>query len=179
MSSWQTTSTKVVYENPWMSVNEDTVVMPNGRPGLYGVVSSKSPSVFVVPVDDEGNTYLIQQEHYTTREMQWQCVGGRTDDEPVEVAAKRELLEEAGLHAKSITVLSAGNTAAGMTTFHTTICLANGLTVDKSQFDAGEINDIKKLPLAEAKVMIMRGELTETESIAALLLAIAYLEERK
>lgn len=179
MSTWQTTSSEIVYENPWIIVKQDKVVTPSGKPGLYGVVTSKSDAVFVVPVDDEGNTYIVQQEHYPTREMAWQCVAGRTDGEPPEVAAKRELLEEAGLKAEKITILSKARTASGLTTFRTTICLAQGLTADTSVFDADEIHAVQKIPLASIKPMIQSGELCNTESMAAFLTAIAFLEHQQ
>lgn len=178
MSGWKTKTSKVVYENPWMIVREDEIVMPNGKDGLYGMVESKTPGVFVVPIDNEGNTYIVRQQHYTTREMTWQCVAGRTDGEAVEVAAKRELLEEAGIRADSIKILSKARTAEGMTTFQSTICLATNLTPDTSYFDSGEIAEVKKVPLADAKEMIMRGEIANTESIAAFLFTIAYLDKQ-
>jgi 8-oxo-dGTP pyrophosphatase MutT (NUDIX family) len=168
-----------VYENPWIFVHEDTVVSPDGKDGLYGVVESKSESVFVVPLDDDNNTYIVQQEHYTTRELAWQCVAGRTDGEPIEVAARRELLEEAGLEASSITVLAHARTASGISTFKSNICLARGLKSNMSFFDKGEITAIKKIPLATAQEMILNGEIAATESIAAFLLAMTYLEKEK
>lgn len=179
MSSWQTKSSKIVYENPWLIVHEDQVVMPDGREGMYGFVESKSAGVFVVPIDDDGNTYIIRQEHYTTREMAWQCVAGRTDGEAPEVAAKRELLEEAGVRANSIEILVNARTATGMTSFKSTICIARDLEADASRFDKGEIADVKKVSLAEVKEMIFRGEINATESIATFLLAMAYLEKNK
>lgn len=180
MSLWKTKSSKIVYENPWLRVREDEVIMPNGKNGSYGVVESKSDAVYVVPVDKEGNTYLIQQEHYTTRELAWQCVAGRTDGEPAEIAAKRELLEEAGLRAESISILSKAKVATGMTTFRGTICLAHDLIEDTSVLDKGEgISEIKKVPLKRVKEMIFNGEITTTECIAAFLLAITYLKEKE
>lgn len=179
MGSWQTKSSKIVYENPWLKVREDQIVRPNGQDGLYGVVESKSDAVFVVPIDDEGNVYIVQQEHYTTRELAWQCVAGRTDGEPPEVAAKRELLEEAGLEASEITVLSRARTASGVTTFKTAICLARHLTPNNNHIDEEEdITAIRKFPIADIKQMIFDGEIANTESIAALLLAFAYLDKQ-
>lgn len=180
LSSWQTKSSKTVYENPWMIVREDQVVTPSGKDGIQGVVESKSAGVYVVPIDNEGYTYIVRQEHYTTREMAWQCVAGRTDGEPAEVAAKRELLEEAGLRANSITVLLPGaRTASGMTTFESAVCLARDLTPDTTYFDADEISEVKRISLADVKEMIMRQEITNTESIAALFLAITYLDKEE
>lgn len=179
MGSWQTKSSKIVYENPWLKVREDQIIRPNGQDGLYGVVESKSDAVFAVPVDDEGNVYIVQQEHYTTRELAWQCVAGRTDSEPPEVAAKRELLEEAGLDAGEIITLSRARTAAGMTTFKTSICLARQLTPNADHIDEEEdIAAIRKFPISTIKNMIFSGEIANTESIAALLLAFAYLDRQ-
>jgi len=178
LKSWQTKSSKIVYENPWLFVREDEVINPNGKDGLYGVVESKSDGVFVVPVDTEGNSYIIKQEHYTTREMAWQCVAGRTDGEAAEVAARRELLEEAGLRAKTIIPLSVVRSASGIATFRGTICLARDLEADAHFIDKDEgIAEIKKLPLSLIKEMIMTGEIVATESIAAFFMAIAYLEK--
>jgi len=179
MGTWQTKDSKIVYENPWLKVREDRIIRPSGQDGLYGVVESKSDAVFVVPVDDEGNVYIVQQEHYTTRELAWQCVAGRTDGEPPEVAARRELLEEAGLEAGQITVLSKARTAAGMTTFKTSICLARSLAPNNNHIDEEEdIAAIRKFSIATIKQMIFDGEIANTESIAALLLAFAYLDRQ-
>ena len=179
MSSWQTKSSRKVYENPWIIVKEDEVIMPNGKDGLFGVVSSKSDAVFVIPVDSQGNTYLVQQERYTTQELAWQVVAGRVDEgETEEAAAKRELLEEAGLEAQKVTLLSKARTAIGITTFRSTVLLAEDLIENTASFDASEIQAIKKLPLDSALDMIRTGEIATTESIAALFLAKDYLVHR-
>ena len=179
MSEWHTKSSKIVYENQWMTVREDEVIMPDGKDGMYGVVSSKSDSVFVIPVDDSNNTYIVQQEHYTTRELAWQCIAGRTDGEPAEIAAGRELLEEGGLRAEKITIMSEARTASGMTTFRSFLCLAEGLTEDVSKFDSGEIKQVKKVPLELIPELILKGEVATTESIGALLLAVEFLKQRR
>lgn len=180
MGTWQTKSSTVVYENPWLFVREDQIVRPSGQDGTYGVVESKSDAVFVVPVDDEGNAYIIQQEHYTTRELAWQCVAGRTDGEQPEVAARRELLEEAGLDAEEIIILSKARTATGITTFRTTLCLARGLSSNQQHLDEEEdIKTIRKFPISTIQEMILTGKIANTESIAALLLAFNYLKREE
>ena len=35
---WSTLTSRAVYENPWIRVREDSVVRPDGTPGVYGVV---------------------------------------------------------------------------------------------------------------------------------------------
>jgi 8-oxo-dGTP pyrophosphatase MutT (NUDIX family) len=180
MNSWKTKSSKIVYENPWMIVREDEVVMPNGKDGMYGYVKSKSDAVFVLPVDNEGNTYIIQQEHYTVGRTVWQFVGGRTDNQPPELAAQRELREETGLHAESITILSTSQVAMGMTTFKGSFCLARDITANDDQLDPEEgILEVKKLSFNEIEEKILTGEIANVESIALFFLAKAYLEKEK
>jgi len=178
LSSWHTKSSKIVYENPFMIVHEDQVLLPNGKPGLYGYIDSKSDSVYVVPVDDEGNTYIIQQERYTLKQKTWECVAGRTDGQAVEIAAKRELLEETGLQANSLTVLGDVQVANGISTFKSTFCIARNLTKLSSTFDQEDgILAIRKLPLASIPDKILAGDITCSQSIAAFFMAIAYLNK--
>src|SRR6516162_2762803 len=35
---WRRLSRRVAYENPWICVNEDQVIRPDGKNGIYGVV---------------------------------------------------------------------------------------------------------------------------------------------
>jgi 8-oxo-dGTP pyrophosphatase MutT (NUDIX family) len=180
MSGWKTMSSKVVYDNPWMTVYEDQVVMPNGEDGTYGFVSSKSDGVFVIPIDDQGNTYILSQEHYTARRPMWQFVGGRTDNQAMEVAAKRELLEEMAMDARTITPLATLQSSVGLTTFKITYSLARGITHSQVATDPEEgILEIKKVSFSEVEEMIMAGEIESAESIALFHLAKTYLEHQK
>jgi 8-oxo-dGTP pyrophosphatase MutT (NUDIX family) len=180
MARWQTKSSSIVHKTPWIIVHNDEVIQPDGTDSQYTYIEGTSNSVFVVPVDDEGNTYIVQQERYTSKSFVWECVAGRTDDEPIEVAAKRELLEETGLSARSITNLLTFNTACSVSALKTTLCLAQDLEKVTDRLDEVDgITACKKLPLSEVKRMIMDKEITCSESIAAFLFTINYLEEIK
>ena len=179
MSSWQTKSSKIVYENPFIIVHEDQVVKPDGSDGIYGYIDSKSPSITIIPVDEEGNTWIVRQERYTLKRLTWESVAGRTDNQPIVHAAKRELLEETGLKAETIDIIGELHTANGLTTFATTLCIARGLTQVSHDLDQEDgIVQAKKLPLKEIPEMILSGEMTDTQSIAGFFMAIAYLENK-
>jgi 8-oxo-dGTP pyrophosphatase MutT (NUDIX family) len=178
MADWKTLSTRVAYENPWMFVREDTAINPGGKEVIYGVIESKSDSVYIVPIDEAGNTYLTLQHRYPIDQDSWECVAGRTDGQPVEQAAKRELLEEAGLSADVITPIGEVQIANGIATFKSTFCIARGLkrTTDKLDEEDG-ILETKKLSLADVEAKILAGEITCAQSIAAFLMTKAYLEK--
>jgi 8-oxo-dGDP phosphatase len=96
----KTLSSRVVYENPWMSVREDAIERPDGSPGIYSVVDKGNYAV-VVPYENDG-FWMVEQYRYPVGERSWEFPMGTYPDrrmgEPLELA-KRELLEETGFSA--------------------------------------------------------------------------------
>jgi 8-oxo-dGTP pyrophosphatase MutT (NUDIX family) len=178
--SWKTKSSKIVYENPFIVVHEDQVVKPDGTDGIYGYMDSKSPSITLVPIDDEGNTWIVQQERYTLKRTTWEAVAGRTDNQPIEYAARRELLEETGLKAEFIDIIGELNVSNGLTTFTTSVCLARGLTHITNDLDQEDgILAAEKVPLDQISDMVLSGRITDAQSIASFFMAIAYIEKEE
>jgi len=95
---WRRVSRRVAYENPWIVINHDEVIRPDGRPGIYGVVHFVHRAIGVAPLDTERDAVLlVGQFRYALDRYSWEIPegGGRFDEEP-EVAARRELVEETG-----------------------------------------------------------------------------------
>ncbi len=106
VNPWTTLSCRQAYENPWITVREDQVIRPDGQPGIYGVVQFKHIAVGVLPVDDQGNIYLVGQYRYTLNAYSWEIPeGGGPAGEAPEDTARRELREETGLEAGTIELL--------------------------------------------------------------------------
>lgn len=178
MNHWQTKSSDIKYDNPWMTVCEDQVIKPNGSDGIYGVVHFKSPAVFVVPVDADGNTYLVLQERYAVGEESWEIPAGATDGQPYDVAAKRELLEEAGVTAQTITKIIESRTMNGCTDHLAIICLATNIEKVTERLDEDDgILEARKVPLTDVRDMILRGEIKDGFTIQAVLAALVYIEK--
>ena len=81
INPWTTLSTCEVYDNKWIRVREDQVINPSGGRGIYGVVEYKNRAVGVVPVDDQGFTWLVGQYRYTHHRYEWEIPEG---PEPVD-----------------------------------------------------------------------------------------------
>lgn len=178
MKNWKTLSSREIYRNQWLSLREDKVIRPDGKEGIYSVISGAYPGVFIVPVDSEGNTYLVLQERYTTQNESWEVVAGGSDGEEYEIAARRELLEESGLEAENLTKILECYPLNGSSDHRALIYIATGLTKVTDQLDEIDgIMSVRKVPLIETKQMILRGEITDGLTITALLTALAYLEE--
>ncbi len=58
---WKTLTSRTVYDNPWIRVDEHDVINPSGGKSLYGKVSFKNKAIGIIPIDDEGNTWLVGQ----------------------------------------------------------------------------------------------------------------------
>ncbi len=51
--SWEKLSSKIVYDNPWITVFEDKVTNPGGGSSDYGVVHFKNTAVAILPLDHQ------------------------------------------------------------------------------------------------------------------------------
>ena len=49
---WTTLATTIIYTNSWLRLREDTVIRPDGREGIYGVVEMPPASVGIVALND-------------------------------------------------------------------------------------------------------------------------------
>ena len=66
----ETIGTRIVYENRWMRVREDAIRRRDGSSGIHGVVE-KPDFVAIVPVEDDGRLYLVQQFRYPVQGRYW------------------------------------------------------------------------------------------------------------
>ena len=173
---WTTTATRTAYENPWIRVREDRVVHPDGRPGLYGVVEVRSPAVFVVPVTAADEVVLVLVDRYTTGRATPEVPAGGSDGEDLLAAAQRELREETGLAAATWRPLGAVDSLNGVAAAPGQVWLATDLTeVGGRETEAEGITEVRRVPWAELVAMIGRGEVTDNETLGALMLAVVAL----
>ncbi len=176
---WKCKSTQLIYENPWIRLDEDQVIRPNGTEGIYGRIHFKNKAIGIIPLDEAGNTWLVGQYRYTLNQYSWEIpMGGVPLNENTLEGAQRELKEETGLSATRWTELLKIHTSNSVTDEFGFVFLAEGLTQGQEEWDETEDLSIRKLPLAEAIRMVMHGEITDSISIAGLL-KLSLLKEIK
>lgn len=167
---WKKLTSKVVYENDWMSVCEDRVINPGGGENLYGHVRFKNVAVAIIAVDDNDCTWLVGQDRYTLGEYSWELpMGGAPVGEEALDAAKRELQEETGLSAELWREMMRLHLSNSITDELGIVFLAKHLSPGPTAFEETEDLTIRKLPVDEAIQMAMTGGITDAVSVAALL----------
>ena len=169
VGGWKQLSVEEVYENPWIKITHEEVQTPSGTPGIYGVVHFKNRAVGVIPIDEEGNTWLVRQSRYTLDCFTWEIPeGGAPYGESMLEAAKRELEEETGLLAGQWRELMTLHQSNSVSDEMAKLYVARNLSQGIQQLEATEDITLKKMPIKEAIAMVKSGEITDALSVAGL-----------
>lgn len=166
---WQTRSSRVVYQNPWIRVDEDQVQLPDGRTTLYGVVRC-GECVGVLPFLDAETVVLIRQYRYVARGVYWEMpTGGVHPGEGLEAAAQRELGEEIGYRAARLTPLVSYHTSKSVLDETAHLFYGEALTPVVTPGDATEFIEVRPVPFAQALRMVESGEVKDSMTVIAIL----------
>ncbi len=177
---WTTLSTKEVYQNPWIRVREDRVLNPGGGEGIYGVVSMRNKAIGIIPIDDEGYTYLVGQYRYALNEYSWEIpMGGGLIENDILESAKRELKEETGFTAAKWTNIARLHTSNSVTDEEGFVFLAQELTSGETAFEETEELHIRRVKFSEAVHMAMNNQITDAISVAGILKAALLLQQQQ
>lgn len=167
---------KIVYKNPWIEVKEEQVVAENGEEKVFGTVDN-GEGVIIVAVNEENEIYLIKEYYYVLGEYGIQTpAGGIEKGETPLDAAKKELLEEAGVTASIWISLGKVNplTMIIKSPVHLFLALET-----EEQVNIEKDIEVIKIPLDSAYRMVIDGEITLAPSCLGIIKAKAYLENQK
>ena len=173
-----TVETETIFQGRILNLRVDTVRVSGGRLTTREI-AEHSPSVCVVPIDDDGNVVMVKQYRKPIESDLLEVVaGGVEDGETAEDAALRELQEEIGFTAGKIQHLSSSWVAPGWCTELMHIYLATELSPATLPPDYDENISVVKVPFQRVPDLIESGEIQDLKSIASLLLARWTLDSR-
>ncbi len=167
---WIVKSKKIVYDNAWVQIQHHEVINPSGGDGIYGVVHLKNYAIGIIPIDENGYTWLVGQYRYPLDVYSWELPegGGPLEDDPLE-SAKRELREEVGITANKWTKIMDIHTSNSITDELGFVYVAQDLTFGETEHEEVEEIVIRKVHFNELVDMIMNGQITDSITIASVL----------
>ena len=166
---WLTVSSRQLYDNPWITVREDSVVRPDDEPGIYGVVHYKNIAVGVLAIEED-HVYLVGQYRYPLERYSWEIPeGGCPEGEEPLAAAQRELKEETGLEAARWRMLGEAHLSNSVADEYAVWFLATALAPGDVRPEGTERLSVCRVPLHEALSMALDGAITDALSLLALM----------
>lgn len=171
-------SEKVVYKSPLTKVISGKVKLSNGNIVEWDWIDN-ADGVAVLPVDKDGNVYLVKEWRAAWKKDVIQITAGScvTEDEKIRIEqVHNELREEIGMDAKKVEKLISGY-ASGRINYQIHVYLATDLFPSKKDPDQDEILEVIKMPFKEAYDLFVSGkEKTTSYTLLAFLLADRYLQ---
>lgn len=170
---------KKQYQGHAFQVEKVEIRLPDGKTRYFDLVVHNG-AVTLVPVDDQGNIWFVRQYRVGSSSELLELPAGTLDpgEDPL-VCARREIREEIGMAADRMTKLGEMYLAPGYSSEFMHVYLAQGLSHDPLDPDADEFLQTEIIPIEKAYEMAARGEIRDSKSLAALLLAKPRLDGRK
>ena len=169
---WQTKSSEVLHDNPWLRLDAHAVIGPDGKDYTYYVTHFHNRACGVVPYeirDGVPGVWLVGQTRYALDSYSWELPeGGVPRGEDIADAARRELKEEAGIEAETLTWLFDLHTSNSLTDEWGQVFLATGLTHGEADLEGTEDITALFVPLADALRAIAEGRITDAITVAGL-----------
>ncbi|BBX45380.1 NUDIX hydrolase [Mycobacterium cookii] len=162
-------ASREVYRSRWVTIREDQIRRLDGSSGTYAVIDK--PDYALVIAQDGDRFCLVEQFRYPLGLRRWEFPQGTAPDlvdvEPAALA-ERELREETGLRAESLAFLGLLDVAAGISSQRGRVFLATGITEGQHEREHEE-QDMHSawFSRAELEQMIIDGEITDAQSLAA------------
>ena len=151
----------------------------NGEIRDYERLLGNRTAVIIVPVLDGDKFVLVKEYGAGLDRYELALPKGKVDPgETFEEAANRELQEEAGFKASTMTRLKCMSQSPNYMQHDTQIVLAEGLTASSLEGDEPEPMEVEVVPIAELMSLVAREDVTEARTIAALYLARDFLHSK-
>ena len=163
---------EVVYNGWILTVAKGRYAAPDGSTFERDVVHHPG-AVAIVPVIDD-DIILVRQYRSAIDALLLEIPAGLrdVDGEPPIETAQRELIEEIGMRAASLTPIASVHNSVGFCDEQIHLFVGTDLEpVERELTDSPEEQamEILRLPLSEAKKMIATGEITDAKTIIGVL----------
>lgn len=166
---WTVRRAHVAHQTPYFRVVRSIVLRPDGKETEYHTLDFPRPAVAIALRDDAGRILLIRQQRFIVDRDVWALPsGGIEDGETAVEAAARELEEETGMRAASLSPLISFYPSYGVSNqvFHCFVA-ENGALLRAP--DSNEVERAAWFTANEIRGLIESGDIPDGFSLVPLL----------
>jgi ADP-ribose pyrophosphatase len=158
-----------------IAVDVERVELPNRAIAELEIIRHPGGAA-VVAVNAKREVCLLRQYRHALAGWLWELPAGKLDgrEKPLR-AARRELEEEAGVTAARWTALGEFVSSPGVFTEVVHLFLATGLDLTQARPEAGEVFELRWVPLARALAFSENGTIVDGKTVVGLMRAAARL----
>ncbi len=161
---------EIIHHGRKIKVAVDTSTGPNGETIRRDMILHPG-AVVILPVIDRDHICLLKNFRFVINETLWEVPAGTVEPgEPIEDAAKRELLEETGYQAKRWRYLNFFYASPGVLDEKLHLFVAEDLTPGPAQPEADEQLEPVTVKWDDALKMALDGTIQDAKTVTAILL---------
>ena len=170
MDKYERINRELVHKGAIIDYYQDTVKIPNGNIAKWDYIKHKGAAA-VVAVKDDGKLLMVRQyRNALDRETLEIPAGGLNGvDEPTDIAAARELEEEAGYTAGKLELLISIRTTVAFCDEKIDVYVATDLKRSKQHLDEDEFLDVETYTIEELVQMVYDCKIQDGKTVAAVL----------
>jgi len=170
--------TRNIYKGKVVDLSVEKVKLPNGHVTEMELIRHPGAAA-VVPVDESGQVLLIRHYRHATGGFLLEVPAGKLDPgESPERCAEREVEEETGFKVGSLQPLGWIWTTPGFTNEKIWLYLGRELVPASQHLQSDEVLTVERVSFEQAVSMAVRGEITDSKSICAILRAREFVALR-
>ncbi len=173
-------SSEKIYGGRIINLYNDAVLLPDGKQASREYVTHPG-GVCIVALTDDGRVIVERQFRYPYNDVLLEIPAGKLDSktEDHESAARRELLEETGASADEMIYLGKFYPTCGYTDEIIYMYFAKGLSFGERDLDEDEFLSTELVPLDELVSEIMKGNVPDGKTQAAVLRVYSMLKNNE
>ena len=166
--AWERLSSETLLETPYFNLRSDRLRLPDGSVKEPYYVLERPDAAIIFPVTAEGEVVLVRQYRPPLERLELGLPAGG-----------RELSEETGYGGGEWEPLGAVASSPSLKDNWAYLFLARGVReMAPPDPDEHETIEVVRVPLGKVAGLVRSGEIVSSSGVAAVMLALARLEER-